>query len=178
MYQFDSNPESVHKAVVDLSLQHGSENQVVEIGELLILEGVSSQGGRLFDSLIQNSDTQVPLITRMLQAHISAGESRVAMKKIEAWKSANPKDTQLDNLYEFCQESRVLDSVNGLPCFLVEHGRALNEFELRINGYRVRDGLERYSRPLSDDTTGLNDTQFSRHIICLLYTSPSPRDRG
>ena len=163
--QFSSSPTTVHKAVVDLSLEYGSEAQAIDIGELLILEGISSESGRLFESLMQNCETQVPLITRMVQAHISVGEARLAIKKIEAWKSANVNDTRLDALYEFCLESRILDSVNGLPCILVEHGRTLKDFELRINGCRVRKGLERYSRPLLEDTVGLKNTQFKRYLI-------------
>lgn len=165
--QFTANPPRIHKAIVDMSLKHDSEEMVFSIGELLITEGVSAEGGRLFQFLIKNSADEVQLVARIVKMYLAAGESKLALQKIEAWRTKNSGDTRLDSLYDFCQESKILDSHNGIPCLLVDKEKQLSEFELRVNGDRVQNGVQRYSRLLTENTSDLVDAHFTRYLLLL-----------
>jgi len=161
------DPVNVQRTVADIALAQGSEPLSVEVGELLISTGISSEGARIFECLINSSSDQVPLISRVVKAHLSAGESRIACKKVEAWKDLNPGDGRLDNLYATCKTSRILDSKNGIPCLIVEQDRQLNEFSLKVNGCRVRRGIERYSHKLVEEKSEGDEPGFERYLIVI-----------
>jgi|GEM_PF-1486076 len=164
---FTTNPKDSYRTVADLVYESGTEEQVAEVAELLINEGVSDEGGRLFESIITNNGENLVLITRLVKALLGAGESKLATRRVEKWRSENTDDTRLDKLYDFCQESRILDSHNGIPCLLVENEKQLEDFELRVNGYRVRRGLKRYSSKLLDENTETNETALERYLIVI-----------
>ena len=117
--QFTTNPKDSYRTVADLAYESGAEEQAAEVAELLINEGVSDEGGRLFESIITNNGENLVLITRLVKALLGAGESKRATRRVEKWKMENTDDTRLDKLYDYCQESRILDSHNGIPCLLV-----------------------------------------------------------
>lgn len=149
--QFTSAPAAAQDAILEISMKRPVDETTIEVAELLILQGQIEKGSKLFEHLITKDDNDLTIFKRMVKSYIELGESKLAINTIESWQASNPKDTRLDRIYNYCLESRILDTENGLPCFMIEAHKPLSDYRMCVNGYEVRDGLTRYSRLLPDE---------------------------
>ena len=163
-----TTPKNTYQDIVDITLGQESLDIASNVGEYLISEGHTGHGCRLFEEIVLPSGGErVCLIEKMAMACIRSGESRAASERIEKWQSDNPGDCRLDSIMRFCQESRILDNVQGIPCFTLSTDQSFETFEVLINGNRIRNGFERFARKLDVGQGKLQGTEIRRYLLAL-----------
>ena len=164
--QFATTPAIAHKNIADTALELDKFAHVTETGEFLISKGLTLEGCRVFENVkLSNEDDRVALIKKMAIACIESGESKVANSRVELWLESNPECSELDGVIALCLEARILDSVQGMPCFTVAEGQSLSRLEVRLNGYRIRNCFQRYARLINDNEGKKPETE--RYLLIL-----------
>ena len=166
--RYTAAPKNTYKNIVEISLAQESVDVATNVGEYLISEGHTDYGCMLFEEVdLPAGGERVGLIEKMVMACVRSGESQVASEQIEKWQSENPGDNRLDEAKNFCQESRILDNVQGVPCFTLSADQSFDEFEILINGYRIRNGFTRYARKLDVQQRETQGTEIRRYLLVL-----------